>query len=752
MKKIVFYLFLATFISSTQAQTNKPFWVSAEETQVTITGERTIIPKKYKVFHLEEGNLKTSLFSAPSEKEALLKNSQVVIELPFPDGSLKKFRVVESSVMAPELANQFPDIKAFNVQGIDDESVYGKLDWTDFGFHAMIRDLSGDIFIDPYSRNNTSDYIIYYAADFEKDAARKLPEIGVINPKTDKKKENISENGLKNNRAGICAGENLRTYRLAIACTGEYAQAATGLTNPGTSQILSAIVTTVIRINSVYETEVAVKLVLVANETSVLYSDFNSDPFSGNNNATILINESQMVIDNNIGNANYDIGHTFSTGGGGLAYLGCVCSFGKARGITGNSYPVGDPFDIDYVAHEMGHQFNGNHSFNECGGNENAGTQVEPGSGVTIMGYAGLCGWNDLSNHSIAYFHTINFDEIMDFITIGNGGSCPVITATGNTAPVVTCPAGYIIPNATPFILTGSVTDIDGDVLTYQWEEIDNGFGGDWDLGNTPYFRSYIPVSSPTRMFPELSVVLSGNYTGTIGEYLSSNPETLNFRLIARDNKIGGGGLCYANTEVIIDGSGPFEVSYPNTTGIVWASNSSQTVTWNVNGTNSSPVSCTTVNILISIDGGATFTMLLANTPNDGSQLVIVPIFGITQTTCRIEVESAGNIFFDINDKNFTINVGSIGISEYSGSNAIQLNLQPNPFNNEIQLTLNGMDKNEKTHLIIYDILGNILMTDEYTGKEELTQKYNLSFLSNGVYIIELSNNKQKLVSRLVKQ
>jgi len=756
MKNLRYLLFLLTGLTTIANAQTRETWIPISEQQVSPVGERVIIPKKYKVFRLQGSDFKNLLFTAPDEKTVALKNSPVIIELPMPDGTLEQFSIVYSSAMAPELAAQFPELKTFSAQGITDSTAFGKLDWNDFGFHALIRKTSGDIYIDPYSRNNTTDYISYFALDFEKEAGETAIGSDVIKPDSEKKNESRDVLNGSGDRSGICTGEELRTYRLAIACTGEYAQAATGLSNPNVSQILSAVVTTVNRINAVYETEVAIRFVLVGAEASILFANEMTDPFDGNDDGDILIDESQVVIDDAIGHANYDIGHTFSTGGGGLAYLGCVCESNKASAITGSSNPVGDPYDIDYVAHEMGHQFSGNHTFaSETGGcewNGNPGTQVEPGSGVTIMAYAGLCDFNDLDNHSIPYFHTISFDEIMEFTTSGAGSTCGVVTATGNSAPAVTAPTSYIVPVSTPFILTGSATDADGDALTYQWEETDNGPTGDWNSGDAPYFRSYTPALTQTRMFPKQSVVLTGMYTNTIGEYLPATDQVLNFRLIARDNQLGGGGVCYANTQITVDDSGPFEITYPNTTGISWSGASAHTITWDVNGTNAAPVNCANVNILVSTDGGSTYTMLIANTPNDGSQLINAPLIPVTKTTCRIKVESIGNVFFDVSNKNFTITAGFASVEEFNAANGLVVDVIPNPFNDEMQLSFAGLNENELTTVIVYDLLGNIVLTDTYTGINESIKKYDVSFLSKGAYFIRLSNSEQNAVFKLIRE
>ena len=413
-----------------QAQSDKALWTLTDEKNIVISGKREIVPDKYNTVHLDLNGLKQLLSQVPSDNNTLIKNSTGVISLPMPDGSFEKFKIVESPVMAEPLQISYPNIRTYSVHGIDDIYASGKLDLTEYGFHGMIRSPKGTVFIDPYCRNNTADYISYYTFNFTKPEKDRMVEIGVLGNET------VAQKALSPT-AMICSGANLRTYRLAIACTKEYAVAATGSATPTTAQTLAKVVTSVNRVDGVYETEAAIKLVLVPTTTLVLFTSATGSGFttSDNSNATSLIGKSQSVITATVGSANFDIGHTFSTGGGGLANLGCVCTTNsKASGITGSPSPVGDAYDIDYVAHEMGHQFGGNHTFNNsslgsCAGNRNASTSVEPGSGITIMAYAGICGTDNLASHSIAYFHSVSFDEIMAYSNTGNGNSCPVKTA-----------------------------------------------------------------------------------------------------------------------------------------------------------------------------------------------------------------------------------------------------------------------------------------------------------------------------------
>ena len=689
MKKAIFYLLIFfPFTFTLIAQTS--FWTDINESEISGNNNRVIIPEHYRTFKIDFQSANQFLNTAPSEINNSVPLNSLEVLLPMPDGTDQKFEIWESPVMAPELQQRFPDIRTYTGRGVDDRTATLKIDITPHGFHAMILSSKGRVFIDPYFKDLTEYYISYYTGDFVKNGASTDCELMI----EDGKLEELQF--IKDNAILTAIGPQLRTYRLCVAATGEYTAYHGGTVALG----LAAVVTSVNRVNGVYEKEVGIRMVLVANNNLVIYTNSSTDPYTNNNGSTMLtqnINNLNSVI----GSANYDIGHVFSTGGGGVAYLGCVCTSSKAGGVTGSSAPIGDPFDIDYVAHEMGHQFGGNHSFNSVtgscgGGNRNSTTAYEPGSGSTIMAYAGICGADDLQPHSDAYFHVVSFDEIVLYTNSGNGNSCAVTTSTGNNAPVVTVPAGsFYIPKSTPFSLTGSATDPNGDALTYCWEEYDLGPSGapGTPSGNAPIFRSFNPTTSTTRIFPKLSDLL--NNTSTIGEILPTYTRNLTFRLTVRDNKAGGGGVDWKSIAFNVDGnSGPFLVTSPNT-NVSWQGNSLQTVTWNVANTSVSPVNCSNVKILLSTDGGNNFnTVLIASTSNDGSEQVTIPNLPTTQA--RIKVEAVGNIFFDISNINFTItnNPGVINPVDFSsnsvGSSQIQLSFTPNGNNNNVVVVWNN--------------------------------------------------------------
>ncbi len=369
-----------------------------------------------------------------------------------------------------------------------------------------------------------------------------------------------------------------------------------------------------------------------------------------------------------------------SGGGGNAGCIGCVCTNGsKGSGFTSpaDGIPAGDNFDIDYVVHEIGHQLGGNHTFSMS--NEGTGVNKEPGSGITIMGYAGITSY-DAAAHSIAYFHQASIAQIQANLATK---TCPVTVLISNATPVLAAVSNYTIPRSTPFALTGSATDANaGDVLTYSWEQNDNASSSQTNASSRasatkasgPNWISFAPTTSPVRYFPRLATILAGGTTTgpmtggdatMVTEALSSVARTLNFRLTVRDNAPYSSTSPYSVgqtqfTDMVVTvsaASGPFAVSVPNT-AVSYAGNSTQTITWAVASTTAAPVSCANVKISLSTDGGQTFpTVLAASTPNDGTEALVIP--NTPTTTARIKVEAVGNIFFDISNANFTITAGS---------------------------------------------------------------------------------------------
>jgi hypothetical protein len=622
-----------------------------EVPQERAAGRPWVRPERFQPVMLNLDVMKSSLRDAPLEIVGLgVRGAGFIVELPMPDGSVAAFEVVESPIMEPGLAAQFPEIKTYLGQGLDDPSATVRFDVTPAGFHSQVIGAKGVAAIDPYTFGDTAMYACYWKQDLGRGDG-----FDCQIPEHELNEAVRAFSSLPDSAIPRTSGTNLRTFRLACAATGEYTAFHGGTVALGQA----AIVTAINRVTQVYELEVAVRLTLIANNNLIVYTNGATDPYT-NTNGSAMLTENQNNLTAVIGSANYDIGHVFSTGGGGVASLGVVCSAGsKARGVTGLPSPTGDTFYIDFVAHEMGHQFAGAHTFNGTGGNcsgqRTASAAFEPGSGSTIMAYAGICGSIDnLQSFSDAYFLSYSHEQIMNFIT-NSIPACGTNTATGNTVPTVDAgPVSYNIPSGTPFILTATGNDGNGDPLTFCWEERDLGpaqQANQPDNGSSPLFRSRTGTSVASRTCPSLNLLLASNFT-LKGERIPITNRTMNWRVTARDNRAGGGGVISDSINVIVTtAGGAFGVTAPNT-AVSWSG--VQTVTWSVAGTNGPPVNCANVNILLSTDQGQTFpTMLLANTPNDGSEAVTLP--NINTTNARIKVESVGNIFLDISTTNFTI-------------------------------------------------------------------------------------------------
>ncbi|MFM9007015.1 MAG: reprolysin-like metallopeptidase [Bacteroidota bacterium] len=680
------------------------------------------------IYQVNLVQLEAQLAMAPEEGAGVLP-----VYFPMPDGSFRKFEISRTPVVPAELRIRYPRIHTWS--GIDPlrPGVSIHLDMTYQGFHAMVLDPEGDVFIDPWHRT-VSDYVqVYYRRDAipDGDAVSCGFVAGESRPVQLSSGEKQPPSALRSN------GITLRTYRAAIACTGEYA-AFHGGTKP---TALSAIVTSLNRVTGVYEKEFSVRMTLVPNNDTVIFLNAATDPYTNNSGGTMLT-QNQQTIALYIGNGFYEIGHVFSTGGGGIAGLGVVCSPSqKARGVTGSGSPVNDPFDIDYVAHEMGHQFGANHTFNGttggCSGNINVQTAYEPGSGTTIMAYAGLCTGQNMQNFSDPYFHTASFDEVLDYILTSTGGICPVSSPTGNNPPVILSTGGdHVIPCNTPFVLSGNAADPDGDSVYYCWEQYDLGPSGSpaFPVGNAPLFRSFNPTPNAQRYFPKLSALV--NNSNSVGERLPTYNRSLHFRLTARDNRSGGGGVTYEDVAVTIDAVNtgvPFQVTAPNT-AVSWTGNTQELVTWNVAGTDTAPISTSQVEIYLSIDGGFTYPYLVAaGLPNNGSALINVP--GVNTSSARIMVRGGGNVFFDISDVNFSINT-VIGLNEVD--RRMELRLAPNPANDRLTLA-SSIAIPGNADVFISDASGRVVIERNLSNSDlGVPVELSLDGIASGLYTVRL--------------
>ncbi len=661
--KIKLSIFLFSLcLTANYAQTNQDIWSSISKKEALIGKKmiRKTEPSKSVFYLLNIDALKNTL-NFYSKKTLNKKIPSQIIKFPNSEGGFDEFRVEESSMLEPAYQEKHPEIRTYIGHNTKNPASIISFSITPQGLHAMtLSSKTGTQFIDPYTENST--YVVYDKGSLpalKKEFECLVPD-EVIEARDLTKKSELHRNANDS---------KLRTFRLALASTIEYSQfhwEAAGLNGFSTVEdrkaaVLAAMVVTMNRVNTIFQRDLSVKMTLVDN-TNIIF--ILSDNFT-NNNANALINESQTEIDAAATSTpfTYDIGHTFSTGGGGLAQLNSPCVSGsKARGITGLSSPVGDAYDIDFVAHEIGHQFGAPHTFNgsagNCaGGNRSASNAYEPGSGTTIMAYAGICAPQNVQNNGDAYFHQKSIQMMWDNITTGNS-TCAAETTLTNNAPTANAGPDYTIPVSTAFKLVGSSTDPDGTTgHTYTWEQYDLGPAGLPEEENTtgPLVRSFEGTSNPVRNIPRFAdYVATGG--STTWEKIPSVNRTMTFALTVRDNDViganGGGQTAVDFVDIIVDSTDPFAVVNP----VSWGQNSTQNIEWEVGqSADVSGINCQTVSIKLSTDGGLTFpTVITSGTPNDGSYSYSVPSIPNT-TNARVLIEAVDNIFYDVSDFNFSI-------------------------------------------------------------------------------------------------
>ena len=602
-----------------------------------------------RALQLDVPALERHLRAAPLESAL---GTPIVVALPLPAGGFGAFDVVESPVLDPALQRRFPAIRTYRGQGRDDRTATVRLDLTPRGFHAMILSHGATTMIDPLQEGDTARYVVRTRRDTKRSEEfrclahdRAAPEPPAEAPEA------------------LPVGDTLRTFRFALAADGEYTAIVCLPEPPGIDCALAQMTTGVNRLTGIFEREIAVRLTLIADEPLIIYTDGETDPYT-NGQPAVMREENQANLDAVIGSPNYDIGHVFGTGGGGIAVIGGVClTPHKGRAATGRPNPIGDPFYVDYVSHEIGHHFGANHSFNGtsgfCGAQRNPSTAWEPGSGSTIMSYSGLCVIEDVQIDSDDYFHVGSQIEISNFLD-SIGIVCSANSPTGNTIPTVSAGPDLVLPAATPFTLTATGSDPDGDALTFAWEEFDLGAPGppNTDNGNRPIFRTYLPDPSPSRTFPQLQYILNWDNVPPevpVSESLPVTTRSMQFRATIRDNRSGGGGVASdLMVASIQSGAGPFKVTAPDT-NVIWTQGTTETVTWNVANTSAPPVSCAAVDIRVSVDGGLSFPIVLAAaTPNDGSETITVPAANTREARVKVAC-AAGSPFFDVSNVNFQI-------------------------------------------------------------------------------------------------
>ncbi|MDR6548392.1 hypothetical protein J2810_004482 [Chryseobacterium rhizosphaerae] len=697
---------------SGQSLYGQNFWKKTHLTERNaIESKRNIGADYSNAYTLDINGLKSTLQTAPVSKTGIITKSTITVDIPGLDGKFEKYAVYETSNMAPELAVKFPDIKSYRGTSVKNSGKTISFGLSSKGINIIIFTPGQKPTVIEPATKDASVYLVSPA----------VPEIlsKISNFECNTKEKN-SGNTARIFPTDNTSDKKFRTYRLAASADGEFSEYYGGTA----ANSLVAINNLMSYINPVYERDLSIHMNLVANNDQIIFLDKTTDPYSTFTSSTTLDQEIKTTLDNTIGSGNYDLGMLFSnqnTGGGKASAIGAVCNGGFAYAGAAGLTPTPEGFIYAMiVAHEMGHMYGANHSFSRP---ENVnfifinlpetGANREPGSGTTIMGYPGVTGTYDVADkHSDQFLH-YSISQINNYIKTTN---CAAIVDMSNNPPTVNAGDDYTIPKGTAFKLTTTASDPDNNNLTYSWEEADISAPNpvfvlqgsysfpDRSSTTTPNFRVYPPVSSPTRYFPPLKEVLDGSLYST-WNMTSDVARNMKFISLVRDNATEGGQTASDEAIVSIDGStGPFKITsialnqnYP--------SGSSHLLKWNVAGTNAVPINTSSVNILISTDGGTTFTPLVSNTLNDGEETITIP--STPSKKAYIIVESVGNIYYAASqafaiDYNVTMNC-----TQYPASGAFAFS-PGNPAN---------INMNVPVTTLVEDI--NIIMDLSYTDIKE---------------------------------
>ena len=740
--KITFLIFILSF--SLQAQNS--YWSLQKETTTNrAEASKKLDKEKYKTYTLGIEGFKSELQKISSQSSV---NSRSTIVMSFPNhkGELERFSVEETFVMAPQVAAKHPEIKTYKGFGIDNSGSKIHFTVSPHGIQTMTRYVDGlTVYTVPSGKGGTTNYISY-------ESNVRLESTKNFQCLTEDVKQSINTDDLLARKA---SDQTLRTFRIAISTTAEYTNfwdAQNPASTDAQADALAQVVSTLNRVNGVYETDLAINFQLVSG-TEIIYTNSATDPYTFSNN---FGGQLQSTLDNVIGSANYDIGHLFDFGpgnDGSGGCIGCVCEAGrKGRGFSSHTFTdndggpyMSDFFDIDYVSHEIGHQMGANHTWSFA--SEGTGVNFEPGSGTTIMAYAGITGSDDVQDHTDPYMHYASIEQILTNIT-SSPNNCWTSTPITNNPPVANAGNDFVIPAGTAFVLRGSATDDNSD-LNYAWEQIDNGVTDFSNFGPTKLtgaiFRSRI--GGPNRYMPTLSRIIAGELTetepvetinNTSWETISTISRDLNFALTVREVSSPSNQTGSDTMRVTVDDTaGPFVVT-SQTTSETWEKCEVRNITWDVANTDTGNVNTATVNIRLSIDGGLTYPFLLAeNVSNDGSHNITVPDVGaIPVSTARVMVEGNNNIFFAINDTNFTVQ-NSLGL--VGDCSTEEFELYPNPSNGSFILDMEA--NNLDVELTVFDLKGTLIRTLNFTNVgDRLSERIILNNISRGLYILQVIN------------
>ena len=739
---IIFFLIFISFINHSIAQ---DYWMKVDKANSSLKGIN--LQNNSKLYLLNEEKFRFNF-----NKNTLKSNFKNEIYIPNEKGEYEHFKITKTQLLSNRLSIKYEDIKTFVGVSRKRKNVKARITITNKGLSYWLRiPNKEDYFFQPV-RNRKG---LHYGYSDSNETNQ-----NGLNCKTKDLKNKILNSDFLNSKKSYNQN-NLKTYRIAIMGTGEYTSfwGDNDDSNGDNSEdAYRAVVNTINRVNEIYENELQIKLELIS-DASLMFLNANQDPFKSS-----LNDEAQVAMDSIVGNENYDLGHLFDYGqpDGDAGCVGCVCENG-AKGRAYSIHPFedidggvfrNDYFDLDYVAHEIGHQFGAYHTF--AFQTENSGSNVEPGSGSTIMGYAGITGEDDIQAHGDPYFHYVSIKEINNYVS---NLTCTVSSVSiSNNAYNIDAGKDYNIPKGTAYELSPIVDEPIPDQINFNWEQLDSGQIGSSNFGPLnvvgPIARSILPSNKKTRYVPNIERVISGNLTqtnptrGSAWETVTDVGRVLNWGITLRDLRDPNQGLISQDNMKInvSSNSGPFLITSQNSANIIWEAGSKKIITWDVANTNKSPIETQNVTIFLSEDGGYNYPIkLIENTLNDGEEEIIVPS-SISSKNCRIKIKADNSIYYAINKNNFEIKQLPFVINydenniEVCSKNEVTINFKVNRFLNfdkSINLKIQGPSESLRS-----SFSKEVFLSSDSEGELVLSE---LNKLSPGIYefvvVAESENN-----------
>jgi hypothetical protein len=307
-----FYLLIALFLSLNYATAQSFFEpVEASSTSLILSSSAPAdMPVTFNAYRVNTAGLSSIIATAPQEAELSANTAATIIDIPLPDGTMESFSIWNIQTLDAVLYKKYQEIRTFSGQSLRQPgmTLRGTITVRGLSLMILLPDM-GAAYVEPidpaqpdlcmaYDRNAIPIESVRAArAGLRPPLEAKVapPAIATATPATP--------------RGPVLAPVRLRTLRFAVACTGEFAQ-----DHGGTRQsALAAIVDYSNRLSAIFERDMAIRFVLVAENELLINLDGATDPYPGPD-PTSNAGPNALIVNSRLGEEKYDIGHVLMRG------------------------------------------------------------------------------------------------------------------------------------------------------------------------------------------------------------------------------------------------------------------------------------------------------------------------------------------------------------------------------------------------------------------------------------------------------